>query len=103
MVSDDFMQEQEPFKTIKPIRMDMLDKQLALGYYIEQKLEDMQNEKAERLKNVEPNYVTKKELFDAIEADKKAILNKWFREGKIRVHKTKDAPIHDYVELVKEE
>ena len=74
-----------------------------LEKYLYAKLDAMQNEKAERLKNVEPHYVTKRELFDAIEADKKAILNKWFREGKIRVHKTKDAPIHDYVELVKED
>ena len=74
-----------------------------LEKYIYEKLEAMQTEKAERLKNVEPNYVTKKELFDAIEADKKAILNKWFREGKIKVHKTIHAPIHDYVELIKEE
>lgn len=73
------------------------------GVYLMQKLEDMQTEKAERLKNVEPNYVTKKELFDAIEADKKAILNKWFKEGKIKVHKTIQAPIHDFVELIKEE
>lgn len=71
--------------------------------YLYAKLDAMQNEKAERLKNVEPHYVTKKEFFDAIEADKKAILNKWFREGKIKVHKTIHAPIHDYVELVKEE
>ena len=74
-----------------------------LEKYIVSKLEEMQTEKAERLKNVEPNYVTKKEFFDAIEADKKAILNKWFKEGKIKVHKTIHAPIHDYVELVKEE
>lgn len=74
-----------------------------LEKYIYEKLEAMQTEKAERLKNVEPHYVTKRELFDAIEADKKAILNKWFKEGKIKVHKTKDAPIHDYVVLVKED
>lgn len=73
-----------------------------LEKYLYAKLDSLQTEKAERLKNVEPHYVTKRELFDSIEADKKAILNKWFREGKIRVHKTKDAPIHDYVELVKE-
>lgn len=71
--------------------------------YLYEKLDAMQTEKAELLKNVEPNWVTKKEFFDAIEADKKAILNKWFKEGKIRVHKTIHAPIHDYVELVKEE
>lgn len=74
-----------------------------LEKYIYEKLDDMQTEKAERLKNVEPHMVTKRELFDAIEADKKAILNKWFREGKIRVHKTIHAPIHDYVELIKED
>ena len=74
-----------------------------LEKYLYAKLDAMQDEKAERLKNVEPHMVTKKELFDAIEADKKAVLNKWFREGKIRVHKTIHAPIHDYVELVKED
>lgn len=74
-----------------------------LEKYIYEKLAAMQTEKAERLKNVEPHMVTKRELFDAIEADKKAILNKWFREGKIRVHKTIHAPIHDYVELIKED
>lgn len=74
-----------------------------LEKYIYEKLEALQTEKAERLKNVEPNWVTKAELFAAIEADKKAILNKWFREGKIKVHKTIHAPIHDFIELVKEE
>jgi len=69
--------------------------------YLYEKLDSLQTEKAERLKNVEPHYVTKKELFDAIESDKKAILNKWFKEGKIKVHKTVHAPIHDFVELVK--
>lgn len=71
--------------------------------YLYAKLDAMQTEKAERLKNVEPNFVTKRELFDAIEADKKAILNKWFKEGKIKVHKTIHAPIHDFVELIKED
>ena len=74
-----------------------------LEKYLYAKLDAMQDEKAERLKNVEPHMVTKKELFDAIEADKKAILNKWFKEGKIKVHKTIHAPIHDYVELVKKD
>ena len=74
-----------------------------LEKYIYAKLEAMQTEKAERMKNVEPNLVTKAELFAAIEADKKAILNKWFKEGKIKVHKTIHAPIHDYVELIKED
>jgi hypothetical protein len=74
-----------------------------LEKYLYAKLDAMQTEKAERLKDVEPHYVTKRELFDAIEADKKAILNKWFKEGKIRVHKTIHAPIHDFVELIKED
>lgn len=74
-----------------------------LEKYIYEKLDAMQTEKAERLKNVEPHMVTKSELFAAIEADKKAILNKWFKEGRIKVHKTIHAPIHDYVELIKEE
>ena len=74
-----------------------------LAVYLEQKLEDIQNEKAERLKNTIPNWVTKKELFDAIEQDKRTILNKWFKEGKIKVHKTIHANIHDFVELVKDE
>ena len=74
-----------------------------LEKYLYEKLDAMQTEKAERLKNVELNWVTKTELFAAIEADKKAILNKWFKEGKIRVHKTIHAPIHDYVELVKQD
>lgn len=74
-----------------------------LEKYLYEKLDAMQEEKAERLKNVEPNWLTKKEFFDAIEADKKAILNKWFKEGKIKVHKTIHANIHDFVELVKEE
>ena len=73
------------------------------GVYLLQKLEDMQTEKAGRLKDVMPIWITKKEFFDAIEADKKAILNKSFKEGKIKVHKTIHAPIHDFVELVKEE
>lgn len=70
--------------------------------YLYEKLSEMQETKAEEKSDVFPNMVTKKELFDAIEADKKAILNKWFKEGKIKVHKTIHAPIHDYVELVKE-
>lgn len=74
-----------------------------LEKYLYAKLDAMQTEKAERLKDVMPNWITKKEFFDAIEADKKAILNKWFKEGKIKVHKTIHAPIHDFVELVKED
>lgn len=74
-----------------------------LEKYIYEKLEAMQTEKAERLKNVEPHMVTKKEIYDAIIVDAKAILNKMFHENKVKVHKTIHAPIHDFVELVKEE
>lgn len=74
-----------------------------LEKYIYAKLEAMQTEKAERLKNVEPNMVTKKEIYDAIIVDAKAILNKMFHENKVKVHKTIHAPIHDFVELIKEE
>ena len=80
-----------------------IPKELALEYYIEQKLAEMQTEKAERLKNVEPHMVTKKEIYDAIIVDAKAILNKMFHENKIKVHKTIHAPIHDFVELVKQD
>lgn len=72
-----------------------------LEKYLYEKLDAMQTEKDELLKNVEPNYVTKAELFEAIEKDKKAVLNKLFREGKIKVHKTVHPSIHDFVELVK--
>ena len=72
-----------------------------LEKYLYEKLDAMQTEKAERLKNVEPHYVTKKEIYDAIIVDAKAILNKMFHENKVKVHKTIHAPIHDFVELVK--
>lgn len=78
----------------------VIDKQLALEYYIEQKLSEMQAEKAERLKTIFPNLVTKSELFEAIEKDKRAALNKLFNEKKIKVHKTIHAPIMDFVEYV---
>ena len=81
----------------------MLDKQLALEYYIEKKLAEMQAEKAERLATTIPNWCTKRELFEAFDKDIKAVLNKMFHENKVKVHKTIHAPIHDYVELVKEE
>lgn len=74
-----------------------------LEKYLYAKLDAMQTEKAERLKNVEPHMVTKKEIYDAIIVDAKAILNKMFHENKVKVHKTIHAPIHDFVELVKEE
>lgn len=71
--------------------------------YLHDRLSELQDTKAEEMATTIPNWVTKQELFDAIEKDKKAILNKWFKEGKIKVHKTIHAPIHDFVELVKEE
>ena len=74
-----------------------------LEKYLYAKLDAMQTEKAERKKNVYPNYVTKAEFYAAIETDKKAILNKWFREGKIKVYTTAHSQLNDYVELVKEE
>ena len=83
--------------------MDMLDKQLTLEHYIVRKLDEMQTEKAERLKNVEPNWLTKQEAFSAFNKDIKAVMNKLFKEGKIRVHKTIHAPIQDYVEYVGEQ
>jgi hypothetical protein len=89
--------DEEKKKEIKEMALDIF------GVYLMQKLEDMQTEKAERLKNVEPHYVTKKEIYDAIIVDAKSILNKMFHENKVKVHKTIHAPIHDYVELVKED
>lgn len=70
-----------------------------LEKYIYDKLDAMQTEKATH--KVEPNMITKAELFGAIDKDIRVILNKWFKEKKIKVHKTIHAPIQDYVELVK--
>ena len=89
--------DEEKKKEIKEMALDIF------GVYLMQKLEDMQTEKQNDMKNVEPNLVTKAELFAAIEADKKAILNIWFREGKIKVHKTIHAPINDYIEYLNKE
>ena len=74
-----------------------------LEKYIDTKLQAMQSEKAERLKDVEPKWITKAELFSAIDKDVKAVLNKLFHEKKIRVHKTIHAPIQDYVEYLNKE
>lgn len=71
--------------------------------YLYERLSELQDTKAREKSTVFPNMVTKQELFDAIEKDKKAILNRWFKEGKIRVHKTVHPSIHDFVELVKDE
>lgn len=73
-----------------------------LEKYIERKLAEMQAEKAERLKNVVPNFVTKKEAFDAFDKDIRAVLNKLFHEKRIKVHKTIHADIHDFIEYIGE-
>lgn len=72
-----------------------------LEKYIYAKLDAMQTEKAKS--TVIPNFVTKGELLGAISKDARKVLNKMFVEKKIKVHPTKDAPINDYVELIKEQ
>jgi hypothetical protein len=74
-----------------------------LEKYLYEKLDALQTEKAERLKNTIPNWLTKREAFEAFDKDIKAVLNKMFHEKRIKVHKTKDAPIMDYVEYIKTE
>jgi hypothetical protein len=74
-----------------------------LEKYLYSKLDAMQTEKAERLKNVEPHMITKSEFFSAVDKDIRAIMNKLFHEKRIKVHKTIHADIHDYIELVKED
>lgn len=71
-----------------------------LEKYIYAKLDAMQTEKAKS--TVIPNFVTKGELLGAISKDARKVLNKMFVEKKIKIHPTKDAPINDFVELVKE-
>lgn len=71
-----------------------------LEQYITLKLDAMQSEKADS--TVEPKFVTKGELLGAISKDARKVLNKMFVEKKIKIHPTKDAPVNDYVELVKE-
>ena len=71
-----------------------------LEQYITAKLDAMQTEKSKS--TFIPNFVTKGELLGAINKDIRKVLNKMFVEKKIKVHPTKDAPINDFVELVKE-
>lgn len=71
-----------------------------LEKYIYAKLDAMQAEKAQQ--TVHPNMLTKAEFFAAVDKDIRKVLNKMFVEKKLKVHPTKDAPIQDYVELVKE-
>ena len=72
-----------------------------LEQYITAKLDAMQTEKSKS--TVIPNFVRKGELLGAINKDIRKVLNKMYVEKKIKVHPTKDAPIQDYVELVKEQ
>lgn len=71
-----------------------------LEQYIYDKLDSMQTEKSAQ--KIEPCWVSKAELFGAIDKEIRTLLNRWFKEKKIKVHKTIHAPIQDYVELVKE-
>lgn len=71
-----------------------------LEQYITLKLDAMKTEKEKS--NVVPKFVTKGELLGAISKDARKVLNKMFVEKKIKIHPTKDAPINDFVELVKE-
>lgn len=71
-----------------------------LEQYLYAKLDAMQTEKEKS--NVVPKFVTKGELLGAISKDARKVLNKMFVEKKIKVHPTKDAPINDFVELIKE-
>lgn len=73
-----------------------------LEKYINAKLQQMQEEKAERLKDVEPHMLTKKEFFSAVDKDVRAIMNKLFHEKRIKVHKTIHADIHDFIEYIGE-
>lgn len=73
----------------------------AMYDYLHSRLDQLQEEKAQT--NVMPNMVTKAELFAAIDRDSKRVLNRMFKDKKIKVHKTIHAPIQDFVELVSEE
>ena len=90
----DFLTE----KTGEPnnIRQTMND----LEKYIEQKLAELQAEKAERMKNISPNWMTRFELRSAIEADIRAILNRMYHQGKVRVYQTQHDKSHDYIEYL---
>lgn len=74
-----------------------------LEKYIDAKLQAMQSEKAERLKDVEPKWITKAEFFSAVDKDVRVVLNKLFHEKKIRVHKTIHATQNDYIEYLNRE
>lgn len=71
-----------------------------LEQYIYAKLEAMQSEKAKSA--VVPMFVTKGEILGAVVKDARKVLNKMYIEKRLKVHPTKDAPINDFIELVKE-
>ena len=71
-----------------------------LEEYIVSKLDEMQKEKAVQMSNIEPNFVTNGELFSGIDKDVRAVLNKLYREKRIRIHETVHAKCKNYVELV---
>lgn len=70
-----------------------------LEQYIYAKLDEMQTEKAKQ--PIHPNMLTKAEFLPAVDEDIRMVLNKMYMDKKIKVHPTKDAPINDYVELIK--
>lgn len=71
-----------------------------LEQYILAKLDAMQSEKAQQ--HVHPNFITKAEFFASVDKDIRKVMNKLFLENKLKVHPTKDAPIQDFIELIKE-
>ena len=71
-----------------------------LEQYIYDKLDTMQTEKAKY--PVHPCLVTKADFFASVNKDIRKVMNKLFLEKRLKVHPTKDAPIQDYIELVKE-
>ena len=71
-----------------------------LEQYIYAKLDTMQTEKAKH--PVHPKLVTEADFFASVDKDIRKVLNKMFVENRLKVHPTKDAPIQDFIELVKE-
>lgn len=71
-----------------------------LEKYIYAKLDEMQTEKAKSA--TIPRFVTKAEFFASVDKDIRLELNMMFVEKRLKIHPTKDAPIQDFIELVKE-
>ena len=71
-----------------------------LEKYIYAKLDALQAEKAQQ--HVHPNFITKAEFFASVDKDIRKVMNKLFLENRLKVHPTKDAPIQDFIELIKE-